>query len=379
MPDTEELTLPRRENAVLQYFRATKKRSTNIELLRFLAIGLILIGHCCVFSGYDPGNKDTFGHCVFYFHDMLSQVGNGLFITILCFFLFSDSSASKPVWKRMLSLYLPCLFYSLLLYGIYQWSGRVPTENMTKQAFWPVLYNNYWFVRAYLLFLVIYPFYYKMLMLMSKKQHLVLMVVFFLSIMAIGRHGDKLWGFIGACEFLCYFTIIGFFKRIHPQKPKRWYLWFPLAIVSLLSLFGYVCLCGYVPAMNKYQSWMNNCVSLIVLPATIVTFYAFYSLPEFHCGTINYLAKCTFGIYLINGHTCSIGNGLNKLIRFYGNGKADPIRGIMMAWLIFYAVGLASEMIRIPAFDLGHKGYVILFNKIKKGFAKKSQENEEQA
>lgn len=344
-------------NRVKRYFAQNKKRSSNIELSRFVAIAFILIGHCCVYSGYRPNAADDlFGNLVFYYHDLLSQVGNALFVCIFSFFLFSDASAGKPVWKRMLGLYLPCLFYSLLLYILYTSSGRKPTENMTHQAFFPMIYNNYWFVRAYLLFLVIYPFFYKMLLMMSKKQHLVFMIVFFLAITAIGRHGDKLWGFIGACEFLCIFTVVGFFKRIHPAKPKRWYLWFPLALVCLGSVLGYLLLTGYVPELNKYQSWMNNCVSMIVLPTAIVIFYAFYSIPEFHCGTLNYLAKCTFGIYLINGHTCSTGNGMNRLIRFYA-GSNNKMGGIMMCFLLYYLVGLGAEMLRIPFFDLVHLGF----------------------
>lgn len=232
-----------------------------------------------------------------------------------------------------------------------------------------MLYNNYWFVRAYLLFLVAYPFFYWMLMRMKLYQHGLFALVFFLSIMAIGRHGDKLWGFIGACEFLCYFTVIGFFKRVHPGKPKRWYIWFPLAAISLGVIFAHLLICGYVESMNKYQGWMNNCVSMIVFPAAITIFYAFYSLPEFHCGTLNYLAKCTFGVYLINGHTCSIGNGLNRLIRFYDK-QGGHTYGIMMAFTLFYLVGIAAEIFRIPLFDLVQVGYGRLFRKIKHALSK---------
>ncbi len=347
-----------------EYFASFKKRNSSPELARFVAIGFILIGHCCVFSGYYPSESNLFGNSVFYFHDILSQVGNGLFIAILSYYLFSPSSSSKPTWKRILSIYLPCVFYSLTMYMIFVGAGHTPSETIIHQTFFPVIYNNYWFVRAYILFLVIYPFYYKMLLLMKPRQHFVFMMVFFISIMALHRHGDKLWGLFGAIEFLFIFTVIGFFKRIHPSKPKCWYVFFPFAILGLVSLFAYVYITLQVPALNKYRGWMNNCVSLLVLPVVICLFYAFLSLPEFHLAPLNYVARATFGCYLINGDTCNIQYWMGHMIRYFG-GNVGSTGGIMIAWSIYFFGGLAIEMIRMPLFELGHLGYNKVFNKIK--------------
>ena len=340
------------------FFASFQKRNSSVELARFLAIGFIIIGHCCVFSGFYPNQaKDPFGHGVFYFHDLLSQVGNGLFISILAYYLFSDRSAKKPTWGRILSLYLPCLFYTWVLFGIFLAQGNEPTEKILQQTHWPILYNNYWFVRAYLIFLLIYPIYYKMLTAISVRQHGILATVFFVTIMAIGRHGDKLWGFIGAMEFLCFFTVIGFFKRLHPAKPKRWYIWVPLALLSIAGVFGYVMLGEFNTWWNKYLTWMNNCVSMLVFPACLLTFYAFLSLPEFHCAPLNYLSHCTFGIYLINGDTCNVQFWMKRYIQFLGHDHG-PMLGIFYAWLVYMGIGLAAEMVRLPLFELGRLGIV---------------------
>ena len=344
------------------FFASFQKRNSSVELARFLAIGFIIIGHCCVFSGLYPNQaKDPFGHGIFFFHDMLSQVGNGLFISILAFYLFFERSAAKPTWKRIISLYLPCLFYTWVLFGIFIAQGNVPNDTVLRQTHWPILYNNYWFVRAYLIFLLVYPLYYKMLSVLTVKQHGFLAAVFFITIMAIGRHGDKLWGFIGAMEFLCFFTVIGFFKRVHPAKPKRWYIWVPLALLCIAAVFGYVMMCEFVEPMKPYLSWMNNCVSLLLFPTCIVLFYAFLSLPEFHCGPLNYLGHCTFGIYLINGNTCNIQVWMGSYTQFLAKDHGVAL-GILFAWLVYMGIGLAAEAVRLPLFEIGRIGIVGAWN-----------------
>ena len=348
-----------------EFFGSFKKRNSSVELARFLAIGFIIIGHCCVFSGYYPNRaSDPFGHGIFFFHDMLSQIGNGLFISILAYYLFSDRSAAKPTWKRILGLYLPCLFYTWILFAIFVAQGYQVTDKIRDQTYFPILHNNYWFVRAYLVFLLIYPLYYKMLSVLTVKQHGFLAAVFFVTIMAIGRHGDKLWGFIGAMEFLCFFTVIGFSKRLHPAKPRRWYIWVPLALAAVGIVFGYAMLCEFAEPMNRYLDWMNNCVSMIVFPTCLLLFYAFLSLPEFHCAPLNYLSHCTFGIYLINGDTCNVQYWMRHYIQFLGRDHG-PMLGIFYAWLVYMGIGLAAEAVRLPLFELGRLGIMNVYRKIR--------------
>lgn len=361
---------------MLDFFKGFKRRNTSVELVRLLAISFIIIGHCCVFSGFYPNAKDLWGHGVFYFHDLLSQVGNGLFVAVFSYYLFSDSAAKKPTWPRMLSLYIPSLLYGFAMFAVFVGTGHEVTEKIHQQTFFPFLYNNYWFVRAYILFLVVYPFFYRMLLFMSPRQHGIFMVIFFLSIMAIGRHGDKLWGFIGACEFLCIFTVIGFFKRIHPKKPHMWYLWIPLAILAIGAVFGYVMLTHYVEWWTKYQTWMNNCVSLLILPVVVVIFHAFLSLPETHVAPVNYVARCSFGVYLFNGNTCNIQYGMKHLIQYLGNDmNLGPMKAIAVAWALYMAIGLACEAVRMPLFEAVKLGVAKIYHHFVK--EKPLQENHE--
>lgn len=142
-----------------------KQRSSNIELLRIIAMFLIVIHHTIVHGVLDENTVDFFALSYFSKHVLtvfiiqsmviLGKMGVAIFIIITGYFMvYSTARLAK-----LIKVWLPIFFYSVVLFLFCVAIGQQPfsIEASIKSAF-PVVFNNYWFMTGYIVMYLFIPF-----------------------------------------------------------------------------------------------------------------------------------------------------------------------------------------------------------------------------
>lgn len=128
---------------------AQNVRQSNMELLRIVAMFMILVYHTVYYVFYDyRGENPIFASLMTLLH-----IGVPLFVLISGYF------GIKPSIKGLLNLYLVLLFYNLFFYGIRVIYGDVCFSYGEFIRLWfPFsIYQSYWFFKVYLMLYLFAP------------------------------------------------------------------------------------------------------------------------------------------------------------------------------------------------------------------------------
>lgn len=268
----------------------SSSRNSSIEFLRILLMVFIVMHHV-VSSVIAPAFSSHAWACL----DVL------LHTAVIIFVLISGYFGIRFSWKRLLSLVLQVLFYSVLLFVISgllkgRWNGAV-------FAFMPFSNDYYWFVSIYLQLYLVSYFVNKLFEHCSDKEFFAMLgvmafLVFYLGFLrknAICSDGKNLLNFIFIYQIGC---------GIH-----RYQYWFekrrkliPSLTVSMLVI---IALCYFIPDTHNLFVhavvflYKYNSPFLILL--SVLIFLLFLGI-KMESTIINYLAASSFSIYLIHEH-----------------------------------------------------------------------------
>lgn len=162
------------------------KRDSGIELLRILAMLMIIGHHLYVYSRIptDIMPSSSFRFFILW-QTAAGKIGVAVFFMISAWYLCDNHSPTlKQSLKRVWRLEREILFYSIgiLIVGNFV----LPTPSMgestlTIMSLFPVATGAWWFVTAYVMFLLIYPFLTEGLRKIGRKNHGLLCVVFLVA------------------------------------------------------------------------------------------------------------------------------------------------------------------------------------------------------
>ena len=209
-----------------------KTRDTNMELLRIVAMFMVIIQHC-IGRGLLLGNPHiSISNLVLIrILDSLAQVANASFIFITGYYMINK----KFNLKRILNLWGKTILYSLIIFIICSILGM--QTDILKSIF-PVTFGDYWFISAYVALYFLLPILNILLNKLTHKQFkyfLITLIVMFGVIRVISNPGGI---FTGNIFPVVMFYLIGAYIRKYVQvKPKGWYFtkYFLLTIIFVLT------------------------------------------------------------------------------------------------------------------------------------------------
>ena len=146
----------------------TGTRQSNFELLRIIAMLMIVAHHYAAFGFYAEElafsrNKifvDIFG--------MAGHVGVDLFVLISAYFM----ATARFRLKKLLMLMGNVWFYSLGITAVFLLTGlAAPGREVLKQAIFPLLTSCYWFASYYVLLMLFSPFLNAMTARLDRRSH----------------------------------------------------------------------------------------------------------------------------------------------------------------------------------------------------------------
>ena len=278
-------------------------RQSNFELLRIIAMSMIIIHH-------------------FFYHVLLTdpdfipvffKVNPFVYCGVNLFFLISGWFSIKFSIKKLLQFFLLVLLFDLLNYFACLWFG-IPfrIESLMDIILWPISKSNYWFLQIYLFLFILAPVVNAGLKGLDIKT-----LRFFVIVLTIGNFyscclGRNLTNNEGMSFFQgLYMYILGFYlcrdERIYDRFKAKTLLVLFIAILSVYSIAFLFNDSFYMIALGQ-----NN--SIIIICASVSLFLAVKQLP-FYNRLVNSLGAASLGCYMLQDGSF----GLNIFYRWNYN------------------------------------------------------------
>lgn len=131
-----------------------KKRKSQFELLRIIAMFLIVLSHANIHGVLENGNSTLLKYPFSTAVSLLmvnGVIGVYIFVLITGYFMIN----SKISYQKIIKLWLPIVFWSLILYLTFNWR-QIQVIPLIKSIF-PVIFNQYWFMTVYFLMYCLIP------------------------------------------------------------------------------------------------------------------------------------------------------------------------------------------------------------------------------
>lgn len=275
-------------------------RNSAMELLRILAMFLIVLHHYCVHGGFDHDAMGI-GVNVFLVQFLrLGDVGVDLFMVISGYFMIH----SKPSVKKGAALLGQVWFYSMAFFLIFYAAGRVDwTQGEFLRNFFPTVYRQYWFFTAYIIVYILSPYLNRLLNGMDFRTYtrfLVTVLVLWSLIPTVfdkHQYDSNLFG--NELIQLGMLYAVGGYIRLYRERFDRRWLRCALTPVCVGLMFLSTVLLDTTGHMD-YSTYLYDRPSILTIGAAVGLMLIFLNLKPFHSRLINGVSACTFGVYLIH-------------------------------------------------------------------------------
>ena len=291
-----------------------KKREANFELLRIVAMFMIITLHYLDKGGILPEPTAVFSVTGYIAWGLEAFCVCAVNVYVLISAYFLAEREYQPT--KVIKLWLQVFFYSVGIAGILVLTGIVPLSGLTiyemMHYVFPVMEEHYWFVTAYIFLYLLAPLMNGTLRGLPEKTYrqgiLLLLVLLSLgkSFLPVKLPTDRL-GY-DALWFLCLY-VIGVYLRYHRAGTElavracmKYVLCVILIYVSLVAVHGFYSRTGSLGDFINRQYQYN---SIFCLAASVFLFQAFrhISIPSGKAAScICKIASASFGLYLIHEH-----------------------------------------------------------------------------
>ena len=293
-----------------------EKRLTNFELLRIIAMLMVVTLHYFLYSGMRPSLTDPVSQYTIFalFIESFAIVAVNIFVMISGYFMVK----SRFKFRRFCRLIVQVLFYTLMIPLVLSMFGlTVIAEDLGVYGFnmyiLPISTVHYWFITAYILLYLISPFLnaaFDKIEKINLQKIILLLLLFFCGIKSFipfSLNFDAFGYDFG--WFICLY-LTGAYIRIYGlpalEKKGRGIL---LYLISVVLIFALRFFSQYFYTRTGYFKYFYDVPFhynfILVFTAAIGLFYAFKGI-EFKDGwftsVIRAIAPLCLGVYLIHMH-----------------------------------------------------------------------------
>lgn len=290
---------------------AVKQRNSSIELLRIIAMYMILAHHFIVHNAF-AANDLPFGIQKMFFQLVMAaggKVGVIIFFSISAWFFLDKEQTIKSCWRRVWLMEREVLFWSLCLVAFYLIFDRADItglpDNLVLKSFFPLNTGVWWYATSYAVFLILLPFLDKGLRAIGRRYHLILaatmLVLYGLRSFLPDLMDATPLGSVLAFTYI--FILISAYKWY--MKPfTTWQAW-------LLIIIGFAFFCLYT-SLSVYKAKQGIFMDIYIvndwkMPVMMIGFGMFllFQRITFHSRIINRIAQSAFAVYLITDYEAS--------------------------------------------------------------------------
>ena len=272
-----------------------QQRESNIELLRIVAMFLVLIVHADFFALGAPSHSEIKANLL---DSSLRVFFQSLSIACVDIFVFiSGWFGIKPKVKGVSAYIFQCLFFLIGIYAvtlIFGWSTL--SIQGIRGCFAATSLN--WFIKAYLLLYILSPVLNAFVENTSQKQHKFVLVAFYIFQFIYGWIFSSSTGFIqdgySTISFVGLYLLARYLKTYKPKFVKFGIMLDFIIVFGVISFVTILYLLS--PEVgNRFLSYISP-TTLIITIFTVVAFNKFRLNSKF----INYCAASSFAVFLLH-------------------------------------------------------------------------------
>lgn len=287
-----------------------KKRNSSLDLLKIIAMILIIAHHYYVHGGFDAVNVGNISKGRV-FLEQVSMYGSwscDLFALITGFYMIGTCEDGKKRLRKIIKLLVEIYFYAILIFVILTYLG-LATFSFTNilHVIFPILWGN-WYIIAYLLFYLLVPYINPLLNQLSEKDYRKLLLIMFIcwSVVPTLTQLYKSWEFSNVDFFVVMYAFGGYYRLHRYGKQKYANAW--NAVIGLLCFgiaIGSVALCNYLGVHWQNDSLLGIAQYFIPLYSFVgmiwsLAWFAFFTNIQFYSRAVSFVAGSVFGIYMIH-------------------------------------------------------------------------------
>ena len=312
---------------------------------------MIICFHCSFHGKFLRGGYNEYIINIF---NMFGELGVNCFVLISGYFY--DRSHFKI--KKFFDLIIQTWFYVIIGIVIAKLVFNQDIISLIKDWLFPIIRDKYWFVTCFILLYLFQPFFCKLINVLTNKQ-LRQMVILMLTIWSI------IPSFMGKIEDYLYFnrfiwvTVIFFVGALINKNSGRICLRnsITLFIITLVALMAFIFVftkLGISRIPGNYW-WPANSMVQVVMSVSL--FCIFVKMRMQNKKIINYVASCTFGIYLL--HDGVLRNILwDDIFNTYLFGtNCRVMAGIIISAIIVFLAGIIVDTL----YKILNKGLNLFF------------------
>lgn len=299
---------------------SNKKRDSNFELLRIVAMLMIISLHYIEENHMmDRHGNMTASNIIFLLIYIATLVCTNVFVLITGYHLIH----SQFKIQKIIRLWGLALFYSYGVYLFYRITNPSILNQVTiyvkMRTFAPILNVNYWFLVPYLGLYMIFPFLNKMIKGFQQKQLKVILIIFFILLSVLHSATTFLdlfeasgHGFIWFIFLYAVGAYIRLYGKQEKQKGAEKYKYLAIFFISFLLTFvmkiGLEILQGISVTAAFLNKRLLNFNSVLAVVETVSLFLFFKNITIHHRAInqmITAISSNVLAVYLLHSHHIS--------------------------------------------------------------------------
>lgn len=273
---------------------ADKERDSSFELLRLLAMAIIVVGH---FSSQSliAISGDPFNRTVADFIGAGSRIAVNVFLLVGVWFMVD--AAFKP--ERMLRLYVQLALYTIPLTAVMWLLGMSGGHRNVIQGFLPFFGRPLWFVTAYMSLIALTPFLNLVFRLGDRSLGCLvgLLALLFSAVATVPAYtapeypAEVAW-------FVVVYVSMGWAKRTawFDRLPSKW--WSLALGGGMLLLLSVARMLPWTAGVAEY--WLVHLPALPNVLVAVLIFNFFRSLKLGAVHSVNAMASSVFAVYIVH-------------------------------------------------------------------------------
>lgn len=275
-------------------------RSSNIELLRIVAMFMIVVHHYCVNSGLpelvDLTGSFTFNSFLAQFLSIGGKVGVNVFFIISGYFMVK----SRMKWVKVFKILFEMLLYNITAFLLLTALGYRYSSSDYLHILPFVLNVAESFMASYLMLYILSPVLNKSLQALDRREYryLLLCLLGFFSLLST-LFAQKVWSYFAwAVVMYC----VGAYVRLFDVRPRR-IGWARISWVLTLLIWIYIVVNDVFAIRTEHYSWLfpifeANNFAMFLLAFTLFMTFRELRLPA--SPHINRLAGVTLGVFILH-------------------------------------------------------------------------------
>lgn len=341
------------------------KRISNIELLRIIAMLMIICHHFVKKSSIDFSSTEiTFNRLWCQLFQMGGKIGSNVFVIITGY--FSVNKTSRKLEKAF-GLWLQTSFYSIGFYVLYLIFNdtRIVFKDLLVNLF-PITYSRYWFMSAYFVLYLLIPYINKLLQNMNKSDYSSMLILLMFCWCIVPTFLGTSWQSNNLLWFVFLYLVGGYIKmnlNVDRFNTKICIIGIVLLTILLfLSTFVFDIIGIHYQAFATHSTYFFYQDKIPVFVLSVLIFIVFLKLNIGTNKIINMVSSTTLGIYLIHDNYYFRNFLWEKIFKVsnFSESIFFPLYSIGVV-LIVFAFCSFFELLRINLFE---RKYMKLINKL---------------